>query len=127
MPPVSFLMIEVRSPIIRIGIAKHKYIYTRQDHAGTQVWVCARGSDYSKADEKLVLVEDGGYIIAEDCANGDPIYPRQRVFRAKLSKGDPTKEGSHEWEQNWNADATVPDMTAPEDWHEPGNFQTTVL
>lgn len=116
--------------VIRIGIEKRKYIYTQSTNQGVHarnIWVCKRGSDYSKTGEKLVMMEDGGFIVAFDCPQGDPAYARQKVFRAHLSAGDPTTEGRHKWEMNWKANAANSDLNDPEDWNDAGEFDTTDL
>ena len=46
---------------IRIGQEHYGYVYELKQTVLGGVWVCRRGSDWSQADEKLILVREDEY------------------------------------------------------------------
>ena len=80
---------------------KYQYDYKRETIDGKTVYVCKRGSDFSKDDEMLVLCQDAEGWTAYDSSlngNGDTLITRQKVFRS--DDQFIYKEGTHVWEMN---------------------------
>ena len=96
----------------------YHYEYTRMlPIAAERVYVCSKGSDYSREGEFLVLRQEDGHWTASDSsrANDGALVSHQPVFR---SDEDITTPGWHTWQTNYNASAGAPHPT-------PGTIQHT--
>ena len=95
---------------------RYEYKYKKDTIAGKTVYVCKRGSDFSKDDERLVLCQDAEGWTAYDSSvngNGDTLITRQKVFRS-----DDLfiyKEGIHFWQMNKNV--STKDTVDDPEWY----------
>ena len=79
---------------IRIGPAKHKYYYDREND---NVWKGPRGSSAAAKGEVLVLVKEDGMWIAYDVKNGAAREEGVAVWR---TRDNTIAEGEHKWQLN---------------------------
>ena len=106
---------------ITIGTAKtfennRPYNYTKRQVGGETIYVCDKGSEWSRAHEYLVLRREAGIWTAYDSAvspDGGYLHCRHAVFRCL--KTDITRAGWHDWETNWAA--TRGDAGVDVEWH----------
>jgi hypothetical protein len=89
----------------------YEFHYTKEEINGEVLYVCSKGSQWSRPGEFLVLRKKGAYWIAWDSSRvDDALQVRQPVFR---SDEDITAEGWHTWQTNDKASSDEGD-----DWVE---------
>ena len=105
-----------------IGTAKafernYAYKYARKYVAGECIYVCEKGSQFSKTDEFLVIRNEDGYWTAWDSlllvGLQQKLLCRQAIFR---SADDILQAGWHQWDTNHNANDSD-DASADPVWH----------
>ena len=79
----------------------YEYHYKVQTVGGEDMYICVKGSEWSRSGEFLALRFDSGTWTAADRVNeGNTLRCRQLVFHCE---GDITKPGWHCWKTNFNA------------------------
>ena len=105
---------------LRIGTPEafevgEEYRYEHMYISDENLYVCTRGSEWAREDEKLVLrheiLEDGSWAwIAYDASMIDEaLYCRQAVFRCVDE--NITEAGFYTWQTNYNADQVKPGVS----------------
>ena len=94
------LLLLVQEKVDRFVYGFHR----RKDRLET-IYVCTKGSRWSRRNENLVLRCDSGTWTAVHSAlnaNGSTLHCRQPVFRCLAT--NITQPGWHNWETNYDAD-----------------------
>ena len=107
-------------PHITIGTAKayeknRPYNYTKRQVRGETIYVCDKGSEWSRPHEYLVLRREQGIWIAYDGAvspDGGYLICRHAVWKCDT---DITQAGWHDWQTNWAATRSDPGFD--EQWY----------
>ena len=82
----------------------YPFPYEKRQIAGETIYVCNKGSDWSRRNEVLLLrCEEGTWIAYDGAISADlkKKLCRQPVFRCLAT--DITQPGWHEWQMNYNA------------------------
>ena len=79
----------------------YPYLYKMQTVGGEEMYICEKGSEWSRNGEFLVLRFDSGtWTAADSVIEGNTLRCRQLVFQCE---GDITEPGWHCWKMNFNA------------------------